>query len=527
MFGSVSRSTIFPLAGNRSGLVTKSHLVPIVLTIMVGLALGASNQVHLVEVFTATNLQDRLQRAFQIRDITALGVSTGDLQGVASLLNAALQICWILGAYVTVMVNYFVYMLCGRENRWWLVAGTFAVMAVLVMGPLSWIVAFYNEHTLGDPETASAAWRIVGAFIGPGIGEEIAKALPVLVLALVAVRGSGPLSRSIGVTEPLDGILVGVASGAAFAIIETVALYVPRAMLGDMLGHINSSVGVLGQQASADQVKQAVATGLLTGTLNARFDAVVVILMRGLPELAGHLAYSGIFGYFIGLAVLKRSSAPRILAVGLLSAAALHGSWDAVAFSSGSLNPQAAHVLLLLIAILSYAFLASCILKARKISPTRAQNFASVYVPTPPVPPAPLSPVAPMQPRAQPANPPPRVAPAATPSPAARPAPAASPAAVALAIRIGPAALKLVPGLSIEPIHLGSAGAGRGKSPIAEVAANPNDRRILGLRNLSDRTYRVTLTGGQTIDLPKGKSVRLAPGLVIDFGGIAGLVETV
>jgi hypothetical protein len=75
-------------------------------------------------------------------------------------------------------------------------------------------------------------------------------------------------------------------------------------------------------------------------------------------------------------------------------------------------------------------------------------------------------------------------------------------------------------------MHLGSAGAGRGKNPIAEIAANPNDRSILGLRNLSDQTYRVTLTGGHTINLPKGKSVRLAPGLVIDFGGIAGLVET-
>jgi hypothetical protein len=123
-------------------------------------------------------------------------------------------------------------------------------------------------------------------------------------------------------------------------------------------------------------------------------------------------------------------------------------------------------------------------------------------------------------------SPQPRVAPAATASPAAKPSPTTSPTAVRLAIRIGPAVLKLVPGLSIEPIDLGSAGAGRGKSAIAEIAANPNDRNILGLRNLSGQTYRVTLTGGQTIDLPKGKAVRLAPGLVIDFGGIAGLVET-
>jgi RsiW-degrading membrane proteinase PrsW (M82 family) len=486
LFGSVS--TVFPLLGARSGLVAKGHLFPVAATIMAGIGLGMSDQFQFVHTFTPELLRRFVHLTTQSHETT---LSIQQLQDLSDHLNGALQICWIIGAYVTLMANYFVYMLCGRSNRWWLFAGTFGVMATLILGPLGQVAAFYNEHTLGDPGSASAAWRIIGAFIGPGVGEEIVKALPVFALAALAVCWSNPLSRYLGVAEPLDGILVGVASGAAFALTETVGQYVPVTVLNRLRDSL---------------VNNGPDSGLIIGSLSAKFDAVLNLLMRTLPEIAGHIAYSGIFGYFIGLAVLKRSSAPLILLVGLLSAATLHGSWDALAFSSELLNPQLERVSLLLIAILSYAFLASCILKGRKISPTRAQNFASVVIPNAAVvPPPPLPRAAAVVPKAVPIK--------------------ASPANVSLVMRIGPNPIKLTSGRLIEPIDLGSAGAGRGKNPIAEIAANPNDGNVLGLRNLSDRTYRVTLTGGKTVDLPKGKAVRLAPGVVVDFGGITGSVE--
>ncbi len=84
------------------------------------------------------------------------------------------------------------------------------------------------------------------------------------------------------------------------------------------------------------------------------------------------MAYSGYLGYFIGLSVLKPKKGWTILGVGYLTAATLHAMWDATATSFGALA-------LVLVGVLSYAFLAAAILKARALSPTRQQNFATRF----------------------------------------------------------------------------------------------------------------------------------------------------
>jgi RsiW-degrading membrane proteinase PrsW (M82 family) len=85
--------------------------------------------------------------------------------------------------------------------------------------------------------------------------------------------------------------------------------------------------------------------------------------------VAGHMAYSGYLGYFIGLSALRRRKSWLILGVGYLTAAGLHALWN----TAGEFSP----VLLLIVGLLSYAFLTAAILKARELSPTRSQNFAT------------------------------------------------------------------------------------------------------------------------------------------------------
>jgi RsiW-degrading membrane proteinase PrsW (M82 family) len=55
--------------------------------------------------------------------------------------------------------------------------------------------------------------------------------------------------------------------------------------------------------------------------------------------------------------------------VGYFTAASLHALWNAM----GAVSP----LLLTFVGVLSYAFLAAAILKARALSPTRSQNFAT------------------------------------------------------------------------------------------------------------------------------------------------------
>ena len=100
------------------------------------------------------------------------------------------------------------------------------------------------------------------------------------------------------------------------------------------------------------------------------FDGLVLLLARGLPELAEHSAWCGLFGYFIGLAVLQPRKAVFLVPLGWLSAAALHGAWDSI---SGLINSAAISVPLLVgDGLLSYALLAGAIFKAREISPALA-----------------------------------------------------------------------------------------------------------------------------------------------------------
>ncbi|HEY9727313.1 MAG TPA: PrsW family intramembrane metalloprotease, partial [Chroococcales cyanobacterium] len=59
------------------------------------------------------------------------------------------------------------------------------------------------------------------------------------------------------------------------------------------------------------------------------------------------------------------------LVIGYLCAAILHALWNA----TGYVSP----VLLAVVGTLSYALLAAAILKARALSPTRSQNFATGF----------------------------------------------------------------------------------------------------------------------------------------------------
>jgi RsiW-degrading membrane proteinase PrsW (M82 family) len=328
----LSLDIVFPLLGGRSAL-SHEYLLPIFASLIVALMLMAVPFPWLHLMMEGKPAPPEINQAWQVFSILAI--------------------------YIAFITNYYINQMCGRARSGLLQAlvsvVTFWLMTTRFWN--YWYDLFYLVIPAQGLENSSNALAVIaGDVFGTGLGEEGFKALPLMGLALLTVafaflsrrtghRTSVFLSGVVehfGLREPLDGIVLGAASGSGFFIYETLVQYVPKVI--DNAKH--PGIGA--------------------------FDALVQLLARGLPELTAHAAYSGLFGYFIGLSLLRPGMAVLLIPLGWLSAAVLHGAWDATSDLVDSvLNGVPVHVV---IGVLSYALLAGAIFKARDISPSFAQR---------------------------------------------------------------------------------------------------------------------------------------------------------
>lgn len=254
----------------------------------------------------------------------------------------------LLASYLAGAAYYFIYQLCGKRKPWWILAAMAIATALLLLSPVLDLFVFVFHRLLpGDLATTTAQTNffalLIKMFLGAGLMEEVLKAVPVLAVYWLGTRLKSPLRQQVGVWEPLDGILLGAASAVGFSLLETLGVYVPATYKSSLIA---------GQDA-------------------AQLAGLQLLIPRVLGLVAGHMAYSGYLGYFIGLSALRRRQRKLILGVGVLSAAILHTLWNA----AGMINP----IFLTVIGGVSYAFLGAAILKARALSPTRSQNFATQF----------------------------------------------------------------------------------------------------------------------------------------------------
>jgi RsiW-degrading membrane proteinase PrsW (M82 family) len=305
---SVSFTQLFPILSTGKDLTSKAYLIPGIITV-----------VFVVSMFvTVGNPQ-----AFQV----------------------------ILATFIALAAYYVVYLLCGKHKPWWVLLGSgLTTVLILLNRPIVNIFIFVFRDILpgnlpNDQERITLTELLVRMFFGAGLMEELIKAMPIIGAYFLAKALPSPWRERIGISEPLDGILMGTASAVGFTLLETLGQYVPEITRSVSLQAGNGAGELAGLQ-------------------------LLIARILGLP--AGHMAYSGYLGYFIGLAVLKPSKSWQILLVGYLSASALHALWNVTGVING--------LLLVVVGVLSYAFLMAAILKARALSPTREQNFATRFL---------------------------------------------------------------------------------------------------------------------------------------------------
>jgi RsiW-degrading membrane proteinase PrsW (M82 family) len=395
----------------------------------------------------------------------------------------------ILGPAIAAAGVYVIYRLGGKPVAWWLLLLPAAVEIALLQPevfavlrrPFAAIAVGTGNPKVDDFQTWSLHALIVVAPL-----EEFVKAAPICLGWWLAGHSRGWLGRDAGVREPLDGILLGCASGAAFACYETLVLYV-----GGLTAAQMPLTRDLYDAMRSVAMNHLATAGADPQTWLNQFTVVLhsqteILLARLVNQLACHVAWTGLVGYYVGLAALRPWGRARSLATGFAIAILLHWVWDS-AFHS-AVDRRVTIIVAGLAAVVSYTALVTAILKARQISPQRAINFATTGTSDPPE----------------------------TLPTAARPP---------LRLVLATSRLPLEPGVELaEGDIVGLVSSGE-HGTIARVEPHPHDAATLGLHNLSTGPWTARSPDGALCVVGQGARIRLDPGLAIDFGQAHGRVE--
>lgn len=467
-------SYLFPIVLQWRGLVRKGFLVPAALTVMVAGFLG--------------------------------GLHDFD------------HVTWTFASYCALAFLYLVYRLCGKSKSWLVLVAamglgmlSIAFMPYNVWYPLHAFFSFVVGILFPKGEPSTLLPEFFYNLITPGLVEEATKFVPVLILFVIANALSSPWKKIIGVFEPIDGLLLGAASGAGFALFETVHQYIPRRVVRSIppkifVQFVNSTILPRNPELAnrpigevIGLVREAIIQHYTMQQIIDKFDvngalAMQTLIMRSLNDLAGHMAWAAILGYAFGLMILKPKKGWIALPVAYCLVAALHGLWDTdaqIIASSGSSLIGSLTDNSVISGLVSYTLLAAAILQARQLSPGRNFNFATVRLESNHIATAP------------------RLAPRARPG---------------YSLVVGARSMALVSGTRIGFQEIPGLRA-FADNVVADVRNSPKDASVLGIRNMSTSSWKAYTPDGQVRQLEPGRLLRVARGVVIDFGSVRGQIQ--
>ncbi|MBW4630534.1 MAG: PrsW family intramembrane metalloprotease [Iphinoe sp. HA4291-MV1] len=252
---------------------------------------------------------------------------------------------YILAAYLAIASHYVIHKLCHKHKPWWLLVSLGLTTSLPLLIGFHELTAIFSDILPGNffKHEENIFGITVKEFFKAGLLEELFKILPVLLVYFLGRQLQSPKRELIGVWEPIDGILLATASATGFALVETMMI-----------------------------VHQETQT-------KGSFAGLTLLIPLILGDICGQVAYSGYFGYFIGLGAMKPSKLWRLLGIGYLTSAVLHtlGAIISELQKEQKLDFLIGNVLLALIGSLAYIFLMAAILKASQLSPIRSHKSAN------------------------------------------------------------------------------------------------------------------------------------------------------
>lgn len=383
-----------------------------------------------------------------------------------------------IGILLTLLLLASIYRICGKDKPAWtmLTTGVVCLLLLKTLWEYLWGPLFYwwVPQTWGDSPVT--VLRLAYYVLCTGPAEESFKLIPVLLILFFGRRVALQFRARVGVWEPLDGILLAAASGACFALFETHAQYFHN-MLAKFLQYPE------------------------IGFDNACLMAFGIGIYRFFFTSLLHTTLTALNGYALGLAVLMPRHRWKLIGGIFALTAILHGLYDANPFPQFVAVGDYGHQQALFpyaVSLFSLVLMLAAILKARQLSPTRSQNFATMLAGS-----AALTPVS-------------------GPPPLPRGGPSATPPDVR-SLRVGSRTLELTGGRAVSSSDLPGVPAQPGSSIVGEVMTRKGPPEVVGLMNRSAVAWFAISVDGTRREIRPLSVVPLTAGLKLQMGPI--LVE--
>src|SRR5271165_5735052 len=227
--------------------------------------------------------------------------------GTSASANTFAEVAWIFAAYFALAWLLLLGVIVRPAHVTRTMLALTIVTALLTEIPLA--VALETALHDSNANLASSIFTI-------GLPEELAKALPIVIVALIYRRSHA--------LAPKDYLFLGAVSGLAFGASEVVRYFTINGVEEFYLT-VRAATPTIGHLISAGN---SASTSLFAALIGPVLDFILNFVWRFLTDPISHACWSGLTGYFIGLAVTGRHRWYAVAWIGLAAAALLHGLND-------------------------------------------------------------------------------------------------------------------------------------------------------------------------------------------------------